>query len=102
MLSIVAKLAGNGAGDSFIKVGVVKDNVRGFAAKFEGHFGKVLFDVVQHVPRRIWPAGERYPGDQRMAGQRFATGVRVAGDDVNDAVRNARLSDQLTEFEKGS
>jgi hypothetical protein len=62
--------------------------------------GEVVGRVADDMTRRLWSAREGDARHQRMGRQRLAAGIAEASDDADHAGRNARLFDQLREFEQ--
>ena len=89
------KMAHGGAGNGGLEIGVVENDVRRFAAEFERNFLQVARGGVQDQLADFGGTGEGDLVDVRMRGERSAGRFAVAGDDVDDAVRECRLPESI-------
>ncbi len=92
--------AGYAAVHGGIKIGVLEDDERRFAAEFERHLREVLRRIPDDMRRRLWPTGERDLGHERMGREGATAWFGVSGDDIDDAVRDAGFRDKTSELEE--
>jgi hypothetical protein len=83
-------------------VRVVEDDVRRLAAEFQADLCEVVGRVLHHAYSCLGGAGERHLIHAWVAHQRTARLLSEARDDVDDALREARLFEELREFQNGS
>ena len=89
------------AADGGVEVGVVEDHGRRLAAELQAHPLQVAGGRADDRAPDLGRAGEGDLVDAAVLGHRLADG-RAAGDDVEDAVRDAGLLDQLREAKRRS
>ena len=80
-----------------LDVGVVKDDVGGLAAEFERHAFEVTRRAAQNSASHTRRSGEGDLAHIRMIVESVADDPTRAGDDIQDAWRQARFEGQLTE-----
>ena len=83
-----------------VNFGVLRNDVRGFAAQLERDFLQVAGGGMHDQLADFGGTRERNLVNMRMRGERGAGGFAVAGNDVDDAVRNARFLNQFAQAEE--
>ena len=90
-LAHIAELGGNRAFDRLVEIGIVENDERRIAAKFERnllHRGRgLLHQNLAHAGR----SGEGDRAHERVRGQLLADGLRIARYDVQNAIGKACL-----------
>ena len=94
-LAVIEEDGAGGAGNGGVEIGVVEYDVRRFAAQFERDFFQIAGRRVHDQLADFGRAGERDFVDIWMRGKRGAGCFAVAGDDVDDAVRECPLPESI-------
>jgi hypothetical protein len=100
VLALQEKGAARGAWDHPRQVGIREDDEGRLAAEFQRHTLEVAGCRQQDLPAHFGRAGEGNLVDTVMRRERGAGIVTIAGDDVDDAVGNAALPDDLAEQQR--
>ena len=85
--------------DGIIHIGIVKDDVGGFAAKLQRHCFQMFGGGFVNGNATRLATGKGDLGHIRMADQRHANRKRHSGDGIDHACRKARLGEQLHKFQ---
>src|SRR5262249_50895824 len=99
-LSLVEEAAEERAVDRHLEVGVVEDDVGRLAAQLEGHLLDGAGSELLNAPADLRRAGERDLVDERARAQLLAALGAAPVDDVDDALREIGLVDDLRELER--
>ena len=96
-LALIEEDGHGGAGDGGFEIGVVHDDVGRLAAEFERDFLQVAGRGVDDELADFGGAGEGDFIDVHVCGERGAGSFAVAGNDVDDAIREAGFLHQFAE-----
>ena len=100
-LTAVGEYAFQDIGNRALEVGVGHDDMRRFAAQFEGHRGHVLRSRYHYCLAGGDRAGKGDVAHVGMFGQRLAGHLAITGDDIDDPWRHPDRFDDFADQQRG-